>query len=87
MSRGHPSFLTRSMWEAHPPWSPSCQRLLAEDRKQAGWSIGRAAWRLGVSVRDYREIEDGERSPAWETFDPICKMFGWQRTFIGVRGN
>ena len=31
--------------------------MLAQDRKQAAWSVGQAAWRLGVSVREYREIE------------------------------
>jgi hypothetical protein len=28
---------------------------------QAGWSVGLGAWRLGVSIREYREIEAGER--------------------------
>jgi hypothetical protein len=27
--------------------------MLEPDRKQAGWSVGQAAWRLGVSVREY----------------------------------
>jgi hypothetical protein len=31
--------------------------MLEHDRKRAGWSIGQAAWRLGVSVRTYRELE------------------------------
>jgi hypothetical protein len=34
-----------------------------------GWSVGRAAWALGVSIREYRELEVGTRSP---TFD------GWK---------
>jgi predicted transcriptional regulator len=41
--------------------------MLEQDRKRAGWSIGQAAWRLGVSVREYREFEAGGRSPSWET--------------------
>src|SRR5215210_3591233 len=32
-------------------------KLLEQDRKQAGWSVGQAAWRLGVSIREYRELE------------------------------
>jgi hypothetical protein len=27
-----------------------------------GWSVRQAAWRLGVSVRTYREMEAGERA-------------------------
>jgi predicted transcriptional regulator len=42
-------------------------KMLEQDRKRAGWSLGRAAWRLGVSVREYREIEAGVRSPMFET--------------------
>jgi hypothetical protein len=29
--------------------------MLEHDRRQAGWSLGRAAWTLGVSIREYRE--------------------------------
>jgi hypothetical protein len=31
--------------------------MLEQDRKRAGWSVGQAAWRLGVSIREYRELE------------------------------
>jgi hypothetical protein len=41
--------------------------MLEEDRKRAGWSVGQAAWRLGVSI---------------ETWDRICRMFGWPETFV-----
>ena len=58
--------------------------MLAEDRKRAGWSVEQAAWRLGVSVRTYREIEAGERSPSWETWDRICRTFGWGQTFVST---
>jgi transcriptional regulator with XRE-family HTH domain len=36
---------------------------------------------VGVSVREYREIEAGERSPSWETYDRIATAFGWPRSF------
>jgi predicted transcriptional regulator len=45
--------------------------MLEHDRKQAGWSVGQAAWRLGVTVREYRELEAGARSPSFETWDRI----------------
>lgn len=34
-----------------------------------------------VGVRGYRELEAGERSPSWDTWDRICKPFGWPQTF------
>jgi DNA-binding XRE family transcriptional regulator len=55
--------------------------MLEQDRRRAGWSVARAAWELGVSVREYRELEAGKRSPEWETFDRICKLYGWPQTF------
>jgi ribosome-binding protein aMBF1 (putative translation factor) len=57
--------------------------MLEHDRKQAGWSMGQVASRLGVSVREYKEIEAGARSPTFETWDRICKLYGWPQTFTG----
>ena len=48
---------------------------------RAGWCVGRAAESLDVSIRDYREIEAGDRSPNWEEFDLICKLCAWYQTF------
>ena len=57
--------------------------MLEHDRRRAGWSVGQAAWRLGVSVREYRELKAGTRTPEWETFDRICTLYGWPQTFVG----
>jgi hypothetical protein len=55
--------------------------MLEHDRKQAGWSVGRAEWRLGVSIREYRELEAGTRFSNWETYEfRICGLFGWPQT-------
>jgi predicted transcriptional regulator len=56
-------------------------KMLEDDRRRAGWSAGRAAWELGVSIREYRELEAGARSPSFETWDRICKLYGWPQTF------
>ena len=56
--------------------------MLEQDRTRAGWSGRQAAWRLGVSVRAYRELETGDRSPTFETWDRTCKTFGWPQAFI-----
>jgi len=58
--------------------------MLEHDRKQAGWSVGQAAWRLGVSPREYRELETGARFPSFETWDRICKLYGWSQSFSGA---
>jgi DNA-binding XRE family transcriptional regulator len=59
--------------------------MLAEDRKRAGWSVEQAARRLGVSAAIYRELEAGDRTPAWETWERICELFGWGQTLAGTR--
>ena len=50
-------------------------KMLEQDRTQAGWSVGRAAWELGVSIREYRELEAGARSPTLETWDHFCNPY------------
>jgi hypothetical protein len=47
--------------------------MLAEDRRRSGWSIEQAAWRLGITVREYRE--PAERWPDRETYDRIAAAF------------
>jgi predicted transcriptional regulator len=51
-------------------------KMLEDDRKRAGWSVGQAAWRLGVSVREYRELEAGTRAPSFQAWYRICKLGG-----------
>ena len=60
--------------------------MLEHDRTRAGWSVGQVAWRLGVTVREYRELEAGERWPNGETFNRICELYGWPQTFVGEAG-
>ena len=57
-------------------------KMLEGDRRRAGWSVGQAAWRLGVSVREYREIEAGERWPSWDVRSPSTRLFGWPQTLV-----
>jgi predicted transcriptional regulator len=60
-------------------------KMLERDRKREGLRVCRAAWLLGVTVREYRELEAGERSPTFETWNRICKLYGWPQTFEGHR--
>jgi hypothetical protein len=43
---------------------------------------GKVAWRLGVKPQEYRDLEAGTRSPDFETWDRICKRYGWPQTFL-----
>lgn len=55
--------------------------VLRRDRERWGFTVGQLAWRLGVSVREYREIEAGARYPGFDTYDRIGKLFGWPRAW------
>jgi hypothetical protein len=57
--------------------------VLRREREQWGMRMAEAAWRFGVTVREYRELEAGERWPTFETWDRICKLYGWPQTFVG----
>jgi predicted transcriptional regulator len=59
--------------------------ILRRDRKREGLRLARAAWLLGVTVRELREIEAGERYPSFDTYDRIQKLFGWPQAFVGER--
>ena len=59
--------------------------MLERDRKRWGLRECRAAWLLGVSVREYRELEAGTAWPAVDTWDRMCELFGWSQTFVGPR--
>jgi predicted transcriptional regulator len=55
--------------------------MLRRDRERWGLRLARAAWHLGVSVADLRELEAGTRWPSFDTYDRICKLFGWPQAF------
>jgi hypothetical protein len=59
--------------------------MLQRDRTRWGLSIGQAAWRFHVSPAVYRELEAGTRWPSFETYDRICKLFGWPQSFPSRR--
>jgi Helix-turn-helix domain len=57
--------------------------LLRKDRERRGFTVGQVAWRLDVKPQKYRELEAGERFPDFETWDRICKLYGWPQTLLG----
>jgi DNA-binding XRE family transcriptional regulator len=58
--------------------------MLRRDRERWGMRECQAAWRFGVSVREYRELETGTHSPSFETWDRICKLYGWPQTLVSA---
>ena len=63
------------------------RQMLGEDRRRSGLTVGQVPWRLGVSPTDYRELETGEGYPNFETWDRICKLYGWPQTFSPTASN
>jgi len=57
--------------------------LLKRDRTRLGLRVYRAAWLVGASVREYREIEAGDRLPSPGTYERISALYGWPQTFVG----
>jgi hypothetical protein len=56
------------------------------DRTRWGLRPARAAWLLGVDAAEFRELEAGTRWPSFETYDRICKLFGWPQVFVSESG-
>jgi DNA-binding XRE family transcriptional regulator len=52
--------------------------MMQRAQKREGLRICRAAWLVGVSVREYREIEAGDRMPSLATCQRIFELYGWQ---------
>jgi transcriptional regulator with XRE-family HTH domain len=57
--------------------------MLERDRRRRGFTVGQVAWRLGVSPQEYRELESGTTLPTFDTWDRICKLYGWSQSFVG----
>jgi hypothetical protein len=59
--------------------------LLARDRRAAGFTVGKVAWRISVTPAVYRDFEAGTRWPDWDAYDRICRLYGWPQTFVASR--
>jgi transcriptional regulator with XRE-family HTH domain len=58
--------------------------MLREDRRRQGFTVGQVAWRLGISPAEYQALEAGGAMPDFESWDRICKLYGWPQTFVGT---
>jgi transcriptional regulator with XRE-family HTH domain len=57
--------------------------MMQRARKREGLRVCRGAWLVGVSLREYREIEAGDRTPSLDTYRRISELYGWPQTFLG----
>src|SRR5687768_1957806 len=62
------------------PCDDVCRHARARSERWV-MSVGQTAWRLDVKPREYVAIESGDSWPSFETYDRICKLFGWPQTF------
>jgi predicted transcriptional regulator len=53
--------------------------MMQHGRKREGLRVCRAAWLVGVSVREYREIEAGDRMPSLDVYRRISELMGGRR--------
>jgi predicted transcriptional regulator len=51
--------------------------MMQRSRRREGLRVCRAAWLIGVSVREYREIEAGDHTPSLDTYQRISELFAW----------
>ena len=56
--------------------------MLERDRRRHGYRVCQAAWLLGVTVREYRELESGAGFPRFDTWGAMCKLYGWPQRFV-----
>jgi predicted transcriptional regulator len=50
--------------------------MMQRNRKREGLRVCRAAWLIGVSVREYRGIEAGDAEPSLDTYERISELYG-----------
>jgi len=60
--------------------APAFRSMMRRDRERQGLRVCWAAWLLGVSVRRYRELEEGEEYPNHEEWIQMVDVFGWPRS-------
>jgi hypothetical protein len=63
------------------PSLASFPSMMQRDRRHEGLRVCRAAWLVGVSVREYREIEGGDREASLGMYEQISELYGWPQTF------
>ena len=61
---------------------PILVQHLPRDRERLGVSEGHMAWLLGLSRREYRELEAGRLWISNDLYERIVEVCGWPRSRI-----
>jgi hypothetical protein len=51
--------------------------MMRRDRQRLGLRECRAAWLLGLSVRQYRSLESGDAAITSDLWERMVEVFGW----------
>ncbi len=51
--------------------------MMTRDRARLGFTVGQAAWRLGIKPQEYRELEAGTRWPSSTVWERMVALYGW----------
>jgi hypothetical protein len=62
---------------------PAFRGMLERDRVRLGLWVGQVAWQLGISVREYRDLVEGEAWQSNAVRERIAEFSGWLQTFVG----
>ena len=57
--------------------------MMRRDREPRGLRECRAAWLLGLTVREYRKLEAGDGEVTSDLWDRMVEVFQWPRS-LGV---
>jgi hypothetical protein len=57
--------------------------MLERVRKRLGFTVGQVAWRIGVSVQEYRELEGRNEPSGVRHQGPDLQALRWSQSFVG----
>jgi hypothetical protein len=55
--------------------------MMHRDRQREGFRLCSDAWLVGVTTRESRELEAGDRASDIDTFEWISELYGWPCSF------
>ena len=55
--------------------------LLERDRIRFGFTVGQAAYRLGLTPAQYRALLEDPSLMTLDTWDRVAELYGWPRSF------
>jgi hypothetical protein len=57
--------------------------MMRRDRERLGLRECRAAWLLGLTVRQYRALEDGDSFVMPDLWERMVEVFDWPKALLG----